>query len=52
MGDYGQTLMELIVVQNKVFTAETPRARRRKFLFGGEIPSNKTVPVVLIPSSS
>jgi hypothetical protein len=43
-------ISKFIPAQNKIFTAETPRTRRRKSLFGGEIPPNKKVPVVLILS--
>jgi hypothetical protein len=33
----------IIVVQNRIFTAESPRTPRIKFLFGGEMPPNKSL---------
>jgi hypothetical protein len=36
-----------MLVKNKILTAETPRTQRRNFLFGGEIPPNKKVSVLL-----
>jgi hypothetical protein len=37
--------LETTFVQNRIFTAETPRAQRKKFLFGGERLPNKNASV-------